>query len=95
MTSLNSLFFACVLEMLGFDLSVRLLDQQLFKVNILYPLLFSKYVYLCHVSWIEVFFIAVYICGFDIKWSFEHVVEKETTGGVVTSHCELLAGLYL
>lgn len=28
------------------------------------------------------FFKAVYICGFDIKWSFEHVV---------TSHCELLA----
>lgn len=36
------------------------------------------------------FFIAVYICVFDIKWSFEHVVKKETTGGVVTSHCELL-----
>lgn len=42
--------------MLGFDLSVRLFEQQLFKVNILYSLLFSKYVYLCHVSWIEVFF---------------------------------------
>lgn len=68
--------------MLGVDLSVCLFEQQLFKVNILYSLLFSKYVYLCHVSWIEVFFLKLCICGFDIKWSFEHVV---------TSHCELLA----
>lgn len=47
--------------MLGFDLSVCLFEQQLFKVNILYSLLFSKYVYLCHVSWIEVFFLKLCI----------------------------------
>lgn len=39
-TSFNSLFFVCVLEMLGFDLSICLFEYQLFKVNILYSLLF-------------------------------------------------------